>query len=93
MEDSFRLFAEEADLLQGVQLGADMSTGFGALAGSIVQEIVKQEFPKTDVFAVGLLGAMGESKNPWAGMQVSPFPSLTTLSPPKLDHPRKGWSD
>lgn len=93
MEDSFRLFAEEADLLQGVQLGVDMSTGFGALAGSVVQEIVKQEFPKTDVFAVGLLGAMGESKNPWAGMQVRLSPHSFTLSPPELNHPRKGWSD
>jgi hypothetical protein len=86
------LVRADGGFLQAVQLGADVSTGFGALAGSIVQEIVKQEFPKTDVFAVGLLGAMGESKNPWAGMQVS-LPSLTTLSPPELNHPLKGWSD
>ena len=34
--DNFRLFAEEADLLQGVQMSSDVSTGFAAIANEMM---------------------------------------------------------
>lgn len=57
-----------------------MSTGFGALASGIIEEVVKDEFPKGDVLALGLLGSMGASTNPWAGMQRIFAESATLLS-------------
>ncbi|CED85323.1 Members of tubulin/FtsZ family [Phaffia rhodozyma] len=58
MEDDFRLFAEEADLLQGVQLCVDMSTGFGPIGAGVVEEFIKEEYPKGDVFVTGLMGSL-----------------------------------
>jgi hypothetical protein len=57
-----------------------MSTGFGALASGIVEEVVKDEFPKGDILALGLLGAIGPSSDPWAGMQRVFTESATLLS-------------
>lgn len=57
-----------------------MSTGFGALASSVIEEVVKDEFPKGDVLALGLLGAISTSTDPWAGMQRVFTESATLLS-------------
>eukprot|EP00118_Oscarella_pearsei_P010354 m.63154 g.63154 ORF g.63154 m.63154 type:complete len:505 (+) comp35146_c0_seq4:50-1564(+) len=52
IEDSLRFFAEECDYLQGFQLLCDLHDGFAGLATSTV-ELIKDEFPKRSILAVG----------------------------------------
>lgn len=61
--DRFRQFAEEADLLQGVQLSLDLSTGFGAMGSEMVCEIM-EDHPKGDVLALGLMGRLDGHSGP-----------------------------
>lgn len=55
--DNFRLFAEESDLLQGVQLSLDISTGFAAMACEMLGEF-KDDYPKGDAISIGLMGGL-----------------------------------
>ena len=55
--NNFRQFAEESDLLQGVQLSLDISTGFAAMACEMLGEF-KDDYPKGDSISIGLMGGL-----------------------------------
>ena len=88
--DNFRLFAEEADLLQGVQMSADISTGFAAIANEMMGGY-KDEYPKGEAVVVGLMGGLpgtgvgpgeveGDRERAVREMSVSPHPRLLLAS-------------
>lgn len=49
IEDKVRLQLEICDLLQGFSLTVDINSGFGSLGNSIINNILKDESPKSPV--------------------------------------------
>ncbi|KAK3827488.1 MAG: tubulin domain-containing protein [Benniella sp.] len=52
-DDNFRLFAEECDQLQGIQVLADVLNGWGGFASSYLERL-REDFPKSTVITYGL---------------------------------------